>query len=67
MIISYIRGEVVEMTGVVHEFPVLYQEVYQAQNLKPMERKCNLVVKGMCIGIRVKLNPGFTTCRGYNI
>ena len=55
------------MTGVVHEFPVLYQEVYQAQNLKPMERKCNLVVKGMCIGIRVKLNPGFTTCRGYNI
>lgn len=31
MIISYIRGEVVEMTGVVHEFPVLYEEVYQAQ------------------------------------
>ena len=31
MIISYIRGEVVEMTGVVHEFPVLYQEVYQVQ------------------------------------
>ena len=31
MTISSIRGEVVEMTGVVHDFPVLYQEVYEAQ------------------------------------
>ena len=35
--------------------------------LKPMERRCNLVVKGMCIGVRVKLNPGFITCHGCNL
>lgn len=31
MIISYVRVEVVEMSRVVHEFPILYQEAYQAQ------------------------------------
>lgn len=32
--------------------------------LKPVDRQCNLVVKGLCIGARLKLNSKFTTCQG---
>lgn len=36
---EYIRVEVVEMTEMVHELPLLFQEAYQAQILENRQRE----------------------------
>lgn len=35
--------------------------------LKPTERQCSIMVKGMCAGARLKLNTSFTTFQGCDL
>lgn len=64
---SYVGIEVMEINGAVHEFPVISRGILSTDIWKSVERQCNIVVKGMCIGAIFEWNPIFTTCQGCDL